>query len=136
MKPNILIVDDEDGIRSLLSLSFSTAGYSVRTAENGLEAMQILGSEPFDAVLSDVAMPASNGHDLARWLARFHPAIHCILMTGWDTGCEDCPIAGRCSILEKPFSPNDAVAVVNAIIASSRGNRRGELARGVTVAGL
>jgi DNA-binding NtrC family response regulator len=90
---------------ALCSLNFSLAGYTVRTAEDGREAMQLCRSELFDAVLSDVVMPQLGGHDLARWLATYYPATKFILMTGWDTGCEDCPIAGRCSILAKPFAP-------------------------------
>jgi len=116
-KPSILIVDDESSIRSLLELSFSSAGYDVRTAADGLEAMRLCGSESFDAVLSDVRMPGRTGHELARWLALHHPTTRFILMTGYDTGCEECPIAGRCRIVLKPFVPRDVVSTVDLILA-------------------
>lgn len=50
----ILIVDDESGIRKLLSVYFTSAGFAVQTAENGAEALAIACQEPFDVVLSDV----------------------------------------------------------------------------------
>jgi DNA-binding NtrC family response regulator len=120
IKPRILIVDDESGIRSLLKLTFATAGYDVRTAADGFEAMTRCGAESFDAVLSDVRMPGMSGHELARWLAKHHPATPFILMTGWDVGCEDCPIAGRCHIVRKPFLPKDVVSRINEILACRR----------------
>ena len=116
-KPNILIVDDERGIRSLLELSFADAGYDVRIAADGNQAMQLCAVESFDAVISDVRMPGISGHELARWLARRHPGTRFFLMTGWDTSCEDCPIAGRCSIVAKPFRPSDVVSRVDAALA-------------------
>jgi DNA-binding NtrC family response regulator len=115
--PTILIVDDEDNIRSLLRLSFSAAGYHVRAAADVPEAMQMCGTEAFDVVLTDVRMPGPTGHDLARWLANHHPTTRSILMTGLDTGCDDCPIAGRCKVLAKPFNPRDAVSLVGAVLA-------------------
>jgi DNA-binding NtrC family response regulator len=117
IKPSILIVDDETGIRSLLELSFASAGYDVRTAADGLEALTLCRAESFDAVLSDVRMPGLSGHELARWLAKHRSAARFILMTGWDTGCEDCPIAGRCQIVRKPFVPKDVVATIDRLLA-------------------
>lgn len=116
-KPSILIVDDEIGIRSLLELSFASAGYDVRTAADGLDAMALCRAESFDAVLSDVRMPGLSGHELARWLAKHRPTTRFSLMTGWDPGCEDCPIAGRCHIVLKPFRPTDVVAMIDGILA-------------------
>jgi len=114
---NILIVDDELGLRSLLRLSFSAAGYDVCSAPDVPEAMRMCGTTSFDVVLTDVRMPGLTGHDLARWLAKHHPATLSILMTGLDTGCDDCPILGSCPVLAKPFDPKDAVSLVDAVLA-------------------
>jgi DNA-binding NtrC family response regulator len=115
--PRILIVDDEKSILSLLSASFCMAGYEVRTAADGAEAMLRLQSEDFDAVLTDVTMPRMNGHELARWVAREYPRIETTLMSGYDSGCEDCPITGRCRRLAKPFRPSEAVALIGRVLA-------------------
>src|SRR4051794_28164270 len=93
-KPSILIVDDEPSIKSLLAFSFQSRGYHVRTASDGVEAMELCETEFFHAVVSDVIMPRMDGHGLARWLADRQPATRFILMTGWDPDSAGCAIAG------------------------------------------
>jgi DNA-binding NtrC family response regulator len=117
----ILIVDDEQGIRKLLALVFSGAGYDVCTAADGTEAMRICESGRFDALLSDVRMPGMNGHELVRWVVKRHPETSTILMSGFDDiECQHCGIAPRpCSLLPKPFQPNDAVALVNRVLTDA-----------------
>lgn len=110
--PHILIVDDEPAIRSLLSLHFARAGYEVAQAANAFDAMSLCGEKSFDVVLSDVEMTGVNGHELVRWLACRHPAVHCILMSATEFDCDDCPVAGRCPTLRKPFSPREATRTI------------------------
>src|SRR3954447_16967596 len=89
------------------------------------KAMMLLASEPFDALLSDVTMPskpAVDGHDLAWWVARNHPAVPCVLMTALDFECEDCPFASGCKMLSKPFKPQDAVAMVEQVLRAPSNN--------------
>ena len=117
---SILIVDDESALRSVLTVIFTGAGYDAHAAADVPEAMQLCGTKSFDVVLTDVRMPGPTGHDLARWLAKHHPGTRSILMTGWDTGCDDCPIAGSCTVLAKPFNPTDAVLLVGAVLARPR----------------
>jgi DNA-binding NtrC family response regulator len=119
--PRILIVDDEPSIRTLLSAAFGMAGYEVRTAPDGPEAMALCKAERFDAVLSDVVMPKMTGHELAQWIATEHPATRTILMSGFDLACQDCPHAGRCMLIPKPFRPRDAVAQVETALARDSG---------------
>src|SRR5689334_25423914 len=64
---SILIVDDESSIRSLLTATFTSAGYDVRAAPNVAAAMELCGIRSFDVVLTDVRMPGLTGHDLVRW---------------------------------------------------------------------
>lgn len=115
----VLIVDDEPGIRSLLSLAFARGGYEVRTAASPLEAMEICNSEQFDAVLSDVHMPGMDGHALIQWVAKNYPAVRTVLMSAYDLHCAECPFAGRCTLIRKPFNPKDAVKSVAGALASA-----------------
>ncbi len=71
--PRILIVDDEPQIAAFLSFTFEDAGYVVRTACNGRDAITLFSAEPFDVVLSDVMMPEMDGHQLVQWLAAHYP---------------------------------------------------------------
>jgi CheY-like chemotaxis protein len=116
--PRILIVDDEGAIRTLLSTAFEMAGYEVRTAPDGPEAMELCAAESFDAILSDVRMPRMNGHDLARWVAARCPRTRLVLMSGFDMDCDECSLATRCQLLPKPFRPAAAVSLVRQALAA------------------
>jgi DNA-binding NtrC family response regulator len=118
----ILIVDDEAAIRSLLAIAFEKAGYDVRTAPDGPEALALCAAESFDAVLSDVVMPRMNGHDLARWIAARHPRTRLVLMSGFDLGCQNCPSAPRCQFLPKPFRLAEALSLVRNALAEPSAN--------------
>ena len=120
--PRILIVDDEAPIRSLLATAFEKAGYDVRTAPDGPEAVELCTGESFDAVLSDVVMPRMNGHDLARWIAERHPRTRLVLMSGFDLGCQQCPYAPRCQFLPKPFRLREVLSVVGDALAQPSPN--------------
>ena len=58
---NILIVDDEQSYRQILSLVFEGDGHNVRMASNGREALEMLRDEPADVVISDIRMPDMDG---------------------------------------------------------------------------
>jgi CheY-like chemotaxis protein len=64
-RPRILVVDDEANIRELLTQEFVEAGYDVRTASNGREAVATVRRERPDLVVLDVMMPEMNGFDVA-----------------------------------------------------------------------
>jgi len=120
--PRILIVDDEAAIRSLLATAFEKAGYEVRTAPDGPEALTLCDAESFDAVLSDVVMPRMNGHDLARWIAARHPHTRLVLMSGFDIGCQNCPTAPHCQFLSKPFRLGEVLSLVGDALAQPSPN--------------
>lgn len=115
--PSILIVDDEAPIRSLLATAFQKAGYEVRTAPDGVEAVALFAAEHFDAVISDVVMPRMNGHDLARWIADRHPRTRLVLMSGFDRNVAVSPAVPPCQFLPKPFRLGDALSLVGSALA-------------------
>jgi len=109
-------VDDEPAIARLLSAVFRRAGYVVRVASSGFEAMQVCECESFDALLSDVRMPCGiNGHELVRWVATRYPNTHSVLMSGFDDTCW--PLA--CTLLMKPFRPSNAVLLIDQLLEHS-----------------
>lgn len=61
---SILVVDDNSTNRDILARRLTKLGYGVSTADNGLEALQVLGEEPFDLVLLDIMMPIMNGYEV------------------------------------------------------------------------
>ncbi len=64
MSTRILVVDDDETIRSLLSLVFEQEGWKVVTAENGVEAVAALSSGDFDLMVTDLHMPKMTGYEL------------------------------------------------------------------------
>jgi two-component system cell cycle response regulator CpdR len=116
--PKILIVDDEAQIRGLLSLTFEQAGYIVKTAASGRDAIALCDAEVFDVVLSDVVMPEMDGHELVEWIAANRPATHFALMSGFDPSCNGCASSPRCELIPKPFHPAQVVGFVELVLAT------------------
>ena len=81
----LLIVDDESGLRQLLSIVFEREGYQVRIAENGRRALEILRQETADLVISDIRMPDMGGIALLREARQFLPDLAVVMMTAYDT---------------------------------------------------
>lgn len=96
---------------------FVRAGFSVALAASAADAMALCATSGFDAVLSDVHMPNVDGHDLVRWIATNHPRTRCVLMSALDVRCDECPIAGSCAFLRKPFDPSKAVEAITRVLA-------------------
>lgn len=67
-KLKILLAEDDSAMRRFLEITLQRAGFEVKSAEDGLAAMQISLSEKFDAVITDAVMPNLSGHDLCRIL--------------------------------------------------------------------
>ena len=112
----ILVVDDEQGVRRIVTAALTRAGYAVKAVANASQAIATRDSESFDLVLSDVMMPGMNGHELAQWMASNHPKTQTALMTGYDAICLECPFSPRCSILPKPFLPTDVASFVASVL--------------------
>src|SRR5262245_10444494 len=85
MKPRILIVDDDHGTLASLSRAFALEGYTALTASSAARALERLGEEPVDAVLSDVVMPEMDGLELLARLRESAPDVPVILMSGQAT---------------------------------------------------
>ncbi len=81
---DILIVDDEVGIRQILSEFFISHNYSTRSASNGREALGLIDQKCPDLVISDIQMPEMDGFELFSVLDSRYPSIKHILMTSYD----------------------------------------------------
>lgn len=78
----LLIVDDEPGIRTVLSVSLSDSGYEVLTAGNGEEALAVFEERHPDIVITDIRMPGMDGVELLREIKRRRPDTEVIMITG------------------------------------------------------
>lgn len=82
---NILIVDDEKGIRDGLRLFLKREGHLTFTATDGQEALEILEKNDIDLVISDLKMPRINGDELLAFIKKDYPGIKVIILTGHGT---------------------------------------------------
>ena len=81
----ILIAEDEDAIRALVTRALLQDGHDVMTANDGAEALEVLTREhgAFELLLTDIRMPVMDGIALALAVARDHPDLTILLMTGY-----------------------------------------------------
>src|ERR1044072_7507389 len=111
---NLLIVDDEQSYRQLLTLVFETEGYKVRTAKNGREAVEMLQVEPADLVISDVRMPDMDGIELLSAAREFLPDLGVVLMTAFASveTARDAFKLGADDFIQKPFDVEELKLIV------------------------
>ncbi len=111
---NLLIVDDELGIRQLLTLVFERAGYNVRVADGGVRALELIRSEPIDLLISDVKMPDMDGIELLRAARELSPDLAVVMMTAFatvDTAREAFKL-GADDFIQKPFDVEELKLIV------------------------
>jgi len=102
---NLLVVDDELGMRQFLTHLLQREGHMVRVAGNGNEAMALLREERADVLLSDVRMPDMGGIDLLKAARELLPDIEVIMMTAFANveTARDAFLLGAFDFVQKPF---------------------------------
>jgi len=112
----ILIVDDEKPICDLIDINLSAAGYNCKAVQDGLKAIDLIESEPFDLILLDIMLPGADGYDIMEYIRPlkipviFITAKHEVKdrVKGLKLGAED--------YLVKPFDVVELVARVEAVL--------------------
>ena len=113
---NILVIDDDDRVRTLLRDILQFAGHRVIEASDGESGMRYLEEgESVDMVLTDLGMPLKNGWEVAKWVKTKIPQIPVILITGWGTNLDEEKIkeSGVDLIIGKPFEVSEIIDAVN-----------------------
>jgi len=80
--PHVLVIDDEDAVRTALCATLNDAGCAVTQARDGAAALELLRADPPDAVLMDIYMPLQDGFEAIRELRRVAPAVKIIAISG------------------------------------------------------
>jgi two-component system nitrogen regulation response regulator NtrX len=113
-KERVLIVDDEKNIVTSLQEILNDEGYDIVTAEDGLDALEIIQSEPPDLVLLDIWIPGMDGIEVLQAIKTYHPQIEVLVMSGHgtiDTAVKATKL-GAYDFIEKPFSLDQLVMSV------------------------
>jgi two-component system cell cycle sensor histidine kinase/response regulator CckA len=119
----ILLVEDEDGLRSLNARGLRSRGYSVIEAANGVEAMEALDEKngAVDLVVSDVVMPEMDGPTLLKEMRQRNPNLKIIFVSGYAEEAFDksLPENEQFAFLAKPFALSALVAKVKETMTAS-----------------
>ncbi len=111
----ILVIDDEQSVRSRLNRALSQAGYEVREACNGREGLDQYRESPTDLVITDILMPDEDGLEATLELTREFPEARIIAMTGGSGERNFLDVAklfGARRTLTKPFELEKLLGVV------------------------
>src|SRR5206468_5742383 len=116
----ILVADDESHILHVVSLKLRNAGYTVVTARDGQEALELAQQEMPDLLITDYHMPQLSGLELCRRLKQDEATskIPAIMLTarGYNLEPQDTETSGILRMLSKPFSPRQLLTTVNEVL--------------------
>jgi len=117
--PTVLVVDDNRDHSQALAKIFERAGYHVRMADDGQEALRILTERPFDLVITDLRMPHMNGLDLLRSVRAMSAHMPVLIVTAfgeWTTYI-DAMNCGCVDYLSKPVRRDDVLLAARKALA-------------------
>jgi CheY-like chemotaxis protein len=108
-RETILLVEDEEAVRSLAARSLRRHGYVLLVASRPSEAIELAARHQgkIDLLLTDVIMPGSNGRDLSRRLSEARPDLRVLFISGYADGTvtQHGILGPDIELLEKPFTP-------------------------------
>ena len=112
---SILVVDDDDLLRDLVSECLQMAGHSVSAFSSGQEALRHCRDQPVDLLITDLTMPDMPGTELADRVRRVRPGCRLLFVSGLSHGPEGLPLGAE--LLAKPFTPVDLMSAVSRALA-------------------
>jgi len=119
---NILVIDDEDMIRSLLKETLEDLGHRVIAAGTSTEGLELVKQGDFDLVFLDLKMPVMDGTELFRQIRIIKPKLPVTIITGYpDSEMMARALAhGPLGVMKKPFGESDIISAVHNFLRISR----------------
>lgn len=110
--PSVLVVEDDATLQSALTQVLARAGYSVATAGNGAEALQVQKENPADVIVCDIVMPEKDGIETLMEMAKLKPKPRFIAISGGGRINASCYLKvasklGADRVFNKPFTSGD-----------------------------
>ena len=127
----VLVIDDEQNMRRILTLILEEAGYSVTEAAGVRSALETLASSQFDLVISDKKMPDGDGFDVLRYCKENEPSLPVVILTALATVelAVEAMHAGAFDFISKPFVPEVVTAVAKRATERTKLLRENEVLR-------
>jgi len=119
---NILVVEDDQTVRSLLKDVLEVEGFNVTTALSGSRALEILKRDEFDVLMTDLEMPQMSGYELAAEVRKMYPKLAIILAADWESRIDKGKIKQGLFdyIVEKPFLFSEIFEVIMKCLFKTR----------------
>jgi DNA-binding NtrC family response regulator len=118
-KKKILVVDDEESLRTVLSTELLSEGYEVGTAADGDEAVTEMGKTAFDLILLDIKMPRMNGFEVLKHVKDKHPRTKVIMLTGFADlkNAIESKKLGAEDFVSKPYDLVDLLTTIERVMS-------------------
>jgi two-component system, OmpR family, response regulator len=118
----VLLVEDDDDNRELMSEVLEAAGYEVVSAANGTEGLRHLSERSVDVLVTDVGMPGMGGLELARASKEIAPNVPVVVVTGYAEREDIASARGKLvdAVLVKPVEPDALTSAVEAVVRRAR----------------
>jgi DNA-binding NtrC family response regulator len=118
-KKKILVVDDEESLRTVLSTELASEGYDVGTAADGDDAITEMGKTAFDLVLLDIKMPRMNGFEVLKHVKDKHPRTRVIMLTGFADlkNAIESKKLGAEDFVSKPYDLVDLLTTIERVMS-------------------
>lgn len=116
---SILVVDDEEALRTVLSSELSGEGYQVDSASDGDEAITTLQSKKFDLVLLDIKMPKVDGFEVLKHIKKNHPDMKVIMLTAFADlkNAIESKKLGAEDFISKPYDLVDLLTTIERVLS-------------------
>jgi DNA-binding response OmpR family regulator len=116
----VLVVDDDVSVREAMSRVLQDAGYEVRLAADGAEAVARFESDEIDLLLLDLGLPLESGWDIFERITRENPFLPIIIITGQPDQHEVAVAAGVGALMEKPLDVSELLHTIQELLAEPR----------------
>ncbi len=120
--PHLLVIDDEAGIREMLTILFQKAGYRVTAAAGCVEGLAALAASPPDLVMTDLKMPDGSGLDILKKTRESNPDLPVVMITAYSSTktAVEALKAGAYDYIAKPFDVEELKHVVARALEKKR----------------
>jgi DNA-binding NtrC family response regulator len=120
--PHLLLVDDEEALRSVVAERLRDAGYEVTEAADGEAAVRAIDGFAFDVIVSDLRLPGVDGREVIETALTRYPSIVAIVVTGYGTvkDAVDMTKMGVAISSRKPFQFDELMHVLNSALEQRR----------------
>jgi DNA-binding NtrC family response regulator len=118
-KSSILVVDDEDALRTVLSSELLNEGYEVHSAADGDDAITELDKGHYDLVLLDIKMPRMNGFEVLKHIKQNHATTKVVMLTGFADlkNAIESKKLGADDFVSKPYDLVDLLTTIERVLS-------------------